>query len=175
VPAASPFASEWGLVPSGTEVLALLRFNRLQAKDQAYMRGALTRLAPTAQVQELRDRQEDLVIGLANTAAVAGSALVLLIAVVAGQALTTAQRDLRQVLGLVGVRRSRRALLGARLYAIPAAVQGLAVLAALVSAWFAGVHDGSGFGWTWLSPVVVAGATFAALVRPFSAVPAAGE
>jgi hypothetical protein len=175
VPAASPFASEWGLVPSGTEVLALLRFDRLQAEDQAYMRGALTRLAPTAQVQELRDRQEDLVVGLANTAAIAGSALVLLIAVVAGQALTTAQRELRQVLGLVGVRRSRRALLGARLYAIPAAVQGLAVLAALVSAWFAGVHDGSGFGWTWLSPVVVAGATFAALVRPFSAVPAAGE
>ncbi len=110
-------------------------------------------------------------IGLANAAAVGGSALVLLVVVAAGQALTASQRDLRQVLGLLGVRRSRRAVLGARLYAIPVGVQGVAVLAALVSAWFAGVHDGSGFGWAWALPALAAAVTCVALVGPFSAVP----
>ncbi len=48
VPASGPLARRWGLQPSGTEVLALLEFSRLPAPDQAFMRGALTRLADGA-------------------------------------------------------------------------------------------------------------------------------
>lgn len=151
----TPLAKRLKLVPSGAQSLLLSDFAALPKPDQATMRAAIARTASTAEVSEYRDDEEAQFRAVATATAIGATAVVLLMLTTLGMTFLAAHRDLRRMLGHLGVNRGRRRAVGARLLLLPLGAQAVALAAARVSAWLNGIHDGSGFGRLWVVPGIV--------------------
>ena len=151
----SPLARRLHLVPSGAESLVLLDFERLPDVSRARMRSIIDRTSSTAQTAEAYNYTALQFRAVATAVAVGATAVLLLVVTTVGMAFLASQRDLRRILGRLGVNRRRRRAFGIRLLLIPLAAQAVAVAAARFCAGVAGVHNGSGFGWLWVLPGLV--------------------
>jgi hypothetical protein len=150
----SPLARKLRLAPSGSQSLVLLDFAALPDGAKVTMRGIITRAASAAMVTEDHGHDSGGLRELSTAVAISAAAAVVTILTAAGMSFSASQRALRQLLGRIGVGRSRRRLLGLRMLLLPFGAQAIALSTARASAWLAGVHDGSGFGWVWVLPGV---------------------
>jgi hypothetical protein len=148
----SPLARRLGLTPSGSQSLLLLDFAALSQDAQAQMRSLVNRTASTALVGEDRNDTEAQFRAVSTAVSIGATAVTLLILASAGMAFLAAQRDLRRMLGHLGVSQRQRRAVGARMMLLPLAALAVALASGRFSAWLAGVHNDSGFGWLWALP-----------------------
>lgn len=151
----TPLARQLGLTPSGAQSLVLLDFADLPDTAQARMRSIVDRTASTAQTAEDYDDTEKQFRAVATAVTIGATAIIVLVLTTVGMAFLASQRDLRRMLGHLGINRRQRRAVGLRLLAIPLAAQAAALAVAQLSAWLAGVHNEAGFGWLWIVPGAV--------------------
>jgi hypothetical protein len=150
----SPLARRLHLTPSGGQSLVLLDFYDLPEAAQARMRSIIDRTASTAQTDEAFDNTAKQFRAVATAASIGTTAVILLVVTTVGMAFLASQRNLRRMLGRLGINRRRRRVVGARMLLIPLGAQIFALGVARFSAGLAGAHDVSGFGRLWMVPGV---------------------
>jgi hypothetical protein len=148
----SPLARRLHLTPSGAQSLLLLDFADLPDAAQARLRSTIARIASTAQTGEAYDDTERQLRAVATAVTIGATAVILLVITTVGMAFLASQRDLRRVLGHLGIDRRRRRAVGVRMLLVPVGALAVALATARFSAWLAGVHNDSGFGWLWAAP-----------------------
>lgn len=167
VPFDGEVAREFGLVPSGTEFLALRDFASLPPLEQSRIRGTVARLAPSASVLDttkgdVYGRQRSLARGVALAAA----ALAFLVMLVGGLASYLGSRRALDALRTLNAGRRYRLGLLARLFAAPTlALLAAPVLIAVGNRVLDG-GEGASYGVAWLFPAAggLAGLTVVILV-----------
>lgn len=172
--AGSPLAERYGLRLSGAETVVFVDFAQLSAEGQAEMRSAVLRLAGTSLLREDRDADAENLWSVAVAAAVLAFGLVLLLASTLGASFVSSQQSLRQTFVLLGAAKSERLRFSAQVFLPAVMAQIAAASAAVVTAWFSGVHDGSGFGWLWMLPAVAGVIGFTLVAKSFAAAPDVG-
>lgn len=155
VPEGGELAKEYGLAPSGHQLVALSEFRRLSEADRAQMRARVAQLAPAAQVSETtgdegyaRRRAVGVMVALLATG------LCGLVLLLGGLATVTGERETLRVLAELSPSRTRRARLvcsnvGAALLCVA-----LSVVLGLVSAYLSSIQGSASFGRMWLAPGV---------------------
>jgi hypothetical protein len=161
------------LTPSGAQSLLLLDFADLPDAAQARMRGTIARIASTAQTGEDYDDTERQLRAVATAVTIGATAVILLVTTTVGMAFLASQRDLRRVLGHLGIDRRRRRAVGVRMLLVPVGVLAVALATARFSAWLAGVHNDSGFGWLWAVPGLAGMAACVILAAAYGTAPPA--
>ena len=153
LPAGGPEARSLHLEPTGARLLALLDFGRLDGRAQARLRGAVSRLAPGAQVSDGtgsthygRER------AVAAAAGIGGAAVVLLLGVMGNLAVAVGERRTLRVLVDLGARTRRRARLVGLLTAVPVVSLLLATGLTMLTASIAAVKISAPYGAWWVAP-----------------------
>ena len=148
-------ARSLNLTATRTELVALLDFGSLEGRQQARVRGAISRLAPGAQVAdgttETHYAQER---SLAAVTGATGGVLTLLIMALGGMALASGERLMRRTLVDIGAARGRRARLFVSVALVPAVSIILVGLASVATAGVAGVKLPGSYGLWWLAPPI---------------------
>lgn len=170
VPAGGPVAEEYGLVPTGHSVVALLDYDTLDPPSRSRVRGAAAQLAPAALTADATlagdyDRER----ARANTVAIIGATLVLLIMVLGGTAVALGHERTRRTLVEIGAPYPFRSKLAFRWLALVLVSFVVCIPITMLGTEILSLSGSESYGLTWILPSLIgilsAGALYAFFVK----------
>lgn len=170
VPADGPVAEEYGLTPSGRSVVALLDYDTLDPPSRSRVRGAAAQLAPASRTADATlagdyDRER----ARANTVAIIGATLVLLIMVLGGAAVALGHERTRRTLVEIGAPYPFRSRLAIRWLALVLVSFLLCIPITILGTEILSLSGSESYGITWILPSLIgilsAGALYAFFVK----------
>lgn len=151
----SEIARRYELRSGGRRLVALLDFRSLSRRDQALVRGLVSRLAPGAQTADAADASSfDRERARGTTTEALGAALVLLALVAGGSALVAGQRRTLRTLVEIGAIERLRLRLLVLTVCVPVLTMALALPLAAWGTWLSGFPEPGAWGDLWALPVV---------------------
>ncbi|KRC47662.1 hypothetical protein ASE24_06940 [Nocardioides sp. Root224] len=151
----SEIARRYDLRSGGRRLVALLDFQSLSRRDQALVRGLVSRVAPGAQTADAADASSfDRERARATATEVLGAALVLLALVAGGSALVAGQRRTLRTLVEIGAVERHRLRLLVLTVCVPVLTMALALPLAAWGTWLSGFAEPGAWGALWTLPVV---------------------